>query len=208
MTTQSNPGSLLRQQAEIRLAAQQVLEISTLSFDRSLLHELQVQKIELEMQSEVLADALVEAQALRVKYHDLYELAPVGYLTLDSGGDIVELNQRAVAMLGKNRSSVLSRPLLQHVAPDAASDAEHFLRAALEKQEEVGMDQLHLKRKTVTPFYVNAKARSFIDPASGERMIHVVLLDVSVLKIALDDVARSITTGSLPLAGAGKHEAS
>ena len=43
------------------------------------------------------------------------------------------------------------------------------------------------------PMYVNAQARAFIDPQSGQNRIRLVLMDVSALKIATDDVVRVIT---------------
>lgn len=46
-------------------------------------HELQVHKIELHLQNEQLRQANEELEAARREYEDLFEFAPVGYLTLD-----------------------------------------------------------------------------------------------------------------------------
>ena len=46
---------------------------------RTILHELQVHRIELEMQNEELCVAHAELDASRSRYFDLYNLAPVGY---------------------------------------------------------------------------------------------------------------------------------
>ena len=43
------------------------------------------------------------------------------------------------------------------------------------------------------PMYVNAQARAFVDPQSGQKQIRLVLMDVSALKIATDDVLSVIT---------------
>src|SRR6266550_3428617 len=52
------------------------------------LHELEVHQIELEMQNAELQQARDELEATMEKYTDLYDFAPVGYLTLDPGGNI------------------------------------------------------------------------------------------------------------------------
>lgn len=57
-----------------------------------LIHELGVYQVELEMQNEELRRAQIEINDLLNKYFELYELAPVGYFTLDKNGMILEAN--------------------------------------------------------------------------------------------------------------------
>ena len=53
-------------------------------------HELRVLQIELEMQNEELRRAQLELGAQHAKYFELFDLAPVGYLTLSEKGDVDE----------------------------------------------------------------------------------------------------------------------
>jgi PAS domain S-box-containing protein len=189
----------LRQSAEQSLSIQPELEMVGGGFadPNRVIHEMQVQQLELEIQNEGLHNALAEAQALQLKYRDLYELAPVGYLTLSEAGEIVELNQRAIAMLGQGKENLLSRPLLMWVAQHEQMRAERFMLTALQTPEDVRLDGLELSRKPGLPIYVNAQARSMVDPISGEKRIHIVLMDVTALRMAVDDVIRSmIQTGA------------
>src|SRR5208337_4444886 len=82
---------------------------------QGLLHELQVHQIELEMQSEELRRAQVELEISRTKYFDLFDLAPVGYLTLNDKGLIMEANLTASRLLGVERSSLVNHPLMRFI---------------------------------------------------------------------------------------------
>ena len=98
-----NPATM-RKRAETRL--QQTRQSTpALSWDTArLVHELQVHQIELEMHNEELRRAYDEADQLRERYADIYDFAPVGYLTLDAAGVILQLNLAAAILLGVIRS--------------------------------------------------------------------------------------------------------
>ena len=90
----------LRQQAEERVKKQSPDPNAIGSEETGrLLHELQVHQIELEMQNEELRRAQEEVEVSRTKYFDLYDLAPVGYLTLNEKGLILEANLIVSQML-------------------------------------------------------------------------------------------------------------
>ncbi len=69
----------------------------------NLIHELEVHQIELELQNEELMKARSSAQEVAEKYLELYDFAPIGYLTLSKEGEILEINLAASQMLGKDR---------------------------------------------------------------------------------------------------------
>lgn len=74
-----------------------------------LFHELRVHQIELELQNEELRRAHVELDAARERYFDLYDLAPVGYCTVNEEGRILEANLTAATLLGVTRSALVKR---------------------------------------------------------------------------------------------------
>ena len=83
-----------------------------------LLHELQVHQIELEMQNDELRKAQLELEASRVKYFDLYDMAPVGYFTVSEKGLILEANLRAAQLLGVERNRLVKQPLTRYIVPE------------------------------------------------------------------------------------------
>jgi PAS domain S-box-containing protein len=94
---------------------------------QALVHELEVHQVELEMQNEELRRAHAEAEDLRARYEDLFDFAPLGYVTLDNLGLIVDANLAAAALLGSDRSSLTRRPLVGLVAPECRAGLAGFL---------------------------------------------------------------------------------
>ncbi len=78
---------------------------------RRMVHELEVHRIELEMQNEELKQARGELERQVEKYSDLYNFAPVGYFTLDNAGTIREANLSGARLLGIERSRLKGRRL-------------------------------------------------------------------------------------------------
>lgn len=102
---------------------------------RRLLHELQVHQIELEMQNAELQEANLEIEALLEAYTDLYEFAPVGYLTFNRLGEVQKANLTAASLLGVDRSALLGRPFQPWVAAGSQLVFADFLAARFSLSE-------------------------------------------------------------------------
>ena len=76
-----------------------------------LIEELEIHQVELEMQNEELVLTRSAAQHAAEKYTELYDFAPLGYLTISKEGRIIDLNLTAANMLRKD-SSRLKNSLL------------------------------------------------------------------------------------------------
>ena len=98
----------LRAVAESQLAASRRAGPQARPVD-DLVHELQVHQIELEILNETLSETKIALEQSRDRYVDLYEFAPVGYLTLTAQGLIGELNLTATRLLGRERGNLLRR---------------------------------------------------------------------------------------------------
>jgi len=124
--------SSIRRLAERRLAAGTAVDIDDLTAEeiRNFVHELEVHRIELAIQNEQLAEAQATAETAMERYRDLYESAPIGYLTLDLEGVIVTVNLVASELLGAPRAQLIGQKISSFVAKEHQDDW-HFARRTL-----------------------------------------------------------------------------
>jgi PAS domain-containing protein len=120
----------LRQKAEEQLKTKQRAAEPQASGDdvTRLLHELQVHQIELEMQNEELRQAYETTEAALKKFTMLYDLAPMGYFTLDRDGSIIELNFTGADMLGDKRFSLVNSNFKLYISEDSRPVFNDFFR--------------------------------------------------------------------------------
>jgi PAS domain S-box-containing protein len=105
-----NHFKMLRKQAEQLLHAKTRVAKEKIDADvYSLLHELSVHQIELEMQNDELQQTLRQLNESQSRYQELYEFAPIGYFSLDENNLIMEVNLAGSQLLGTERSKLLKK---------------------------------------------------------------------------------------------------
>jgi PAS domain S-box-containing protein len=181
--------SALRVQAESQIGIEtQAEEASQLSVEQvqERLHELHVHQIELETQNESLRATQLELERVRERYVDLYEHAPVGYLTLNLKGGIRAANLTSVAMLGVERSRLLAMTFSRFVVQEDQDLYFLSLRRALNSPLTQSRD-LRLRHESGNVFHGRLEMLKARD--EGVEVCHVTLSDVTQHKIA-EDVQR------------------
>lgn len=78
-----------------------------------LLSELQTSHFELEMQYRELKETQQQLSESHSRFEDLYEYAPVGYLTLDKTGHILSLNLRGAKLLNNDREALIGKSFME-----------------------------------------------------------------------------------------------
>ena len=95
-----------------------------------LLQNLHLHQSELETQNEALRRSQAVLKKSCDRYRLLYELAPVGYLTLTDTGRIVDINLAAAAILNDDRARLLHSHFTHFVAfRDQERWQNHLLHA-------------------------------------------------------------------------------
>jgi PAS domain S-box-containing protein len=157
-----------------------------------LLHELQVHQVELEMQNEDLILARSEVEAGLERYTDLYDLAPVGYFTLDREGTIRQANIAGATLLGIERARLVRCKLGRFVAPDESDRWGQYFESVLRSAEKQ-TSELTFKRADGSTFYARLETVRLERPApesppgGSSLVVRVSMSDISDRK-QIDDV--------------------
>jgi PAS domain S-box-containing protein len=181
----------LRQRAEEKIAAMLRSDIGDIGAEdlHSLIHELSVHQIELEMQNEQLVQTHAALEASRGRYFDLYDKAPVAYITLRLGGGIVEANRLAATLLGVPKDRLTDRRLTDFMLP---KECRYFIEqhTQLLALKEPKACVLHLVRPNGTRFWAQLQMTLVLDRPSGTPLCRAALSDISDRVRMQEDIAR------------------
>ncbi|EGV17194.1 putative bifunctional diguanylate cyclase/phosphodiesterase [Thiocapsa marina] len=145
----------LRRRAEERLSAsdgQAPGALAPVEAER-LIQELRVHQIELELQNDELLRTQEALEISRSRYFDLYDLAPIGYITLTDTGTIQEANLAAATLLETPRVNLAGRPLTRFILPKD-QDILYRCRHRLTTTREPQTCELRLQRAQGPPCWV------------------------------------------------------
>jgi PAS domain S-box-containing protein len=176
----------LRRRAEelLRAKTAEDLPIPTEADSQRLLHELEVHRIELEMQNAELRQARDEAEKALDKYTDLYDFAPVAYFTFDRNGVIRAVNLTGAALLGVERARLIGRRFGQFVAIEARTAFAAFLGKVLASPAKEACE-VELMKGGEQPLFVQIEAVA----AAGQEC-RAAVIDITGRKRAEAEIQR------------------
>ena len=181
----------LRTRAEKRLKSKKNVLKGTLDADsRKLLNELQVHQIELEMQNEELRRTQLELEVSREKYYDLYDLAPVGYFSLDQTSQILEVNLKGASMVGMERRLLVKKRFTQFIVP-AFQDSFYMFQKKAFKTRAIQTLEVQLKKKNGTPFWVQMDGVATQDTDGTFTHMRIIAIDIADKKKILENLEKS-----------------
>ena len=142
-----------RAEAQLRAQPEQEYQLSPEETAR-LIHELRVHQIELEMQNDELRHTQQQLAVASDRYRDLYDFAPVGYLTIDGEGRITQANLTCEELFGVARKVLLGQ-LFSNFVTREAQDAYHFLLQRLKQQAAPQMADVQMAQPNGTTFWAH-----------------------------------------------------
>jgi hypothetical protein len=180
--------------AILRQKAEEILKSRNVKYDSNkidaetfrLIHELDVHQIELEMQNEELVMAKKTAEIDSVKYANLYDFAPSGYLTLSKEGEIVELNFSSANLLGKERSLLIKNRFGFFVSNDTRNIFNEFIDTLLNSKNKETCE-LTLNVNPDAPTYVYLTGIASYD----KQQCFITMVDITRRKRAEEEIKAS-----------------
>ena len=156
------------------------------------LHELRVHQIELEMQNEELRQTQLNLGHERERYFDLYDMAPVGYVSVSAQGVILEANLTAAHLLGGSREQLVEQRFTRFIATQH-QDSYYLQRKQLLASRQTQSLELQMLAGPAQPFWARLIA-SVVQKDEGDE-IRIVLSDISEQKrdeLALEQSERAL----------------
>ena len=179
---------ILRQKANERLQPQQDPDISHLGPEevQRLIHELHVHQIELEIQNDELRRTQEALEVSQGRYIDLYDFAPVGYLSVSKKGLILKANLTAATLFGVARTEMIKQPLSKFILPEDQDIYYKHIKqlstlhaTASNLRNKPQSCELRMLRKNETAFWVQLSAT-----------LSTYSQDTPVFRIVLSDISR------------------
>jgi PAS domain S-box-containing protein len=153
------------------------------------LEELRVAEEELRVQNEQLAAAHDVINAERQRYHELFNLAPDGYLVTDANGVIREANVAAAELLGRGRKYLIGKPVRVFVHADAQAAFDRVLDQVRAAGRARGAELLLDIGGLAIP--VTAHVNAAGHPEVGPRVLRWLFHNLTDLKAAQERAART-----------------
>nr|WP_320010123.1 ATP-binding protein [uncultured Desulfobulbus sp.] len=145
-------------------------------------HELRLHQIELSIQNEELRLVQAKLESSRVRLADLYDYAPVGYVTESEAGIIIEANATVASMLNVTKSSLFKSPLSNFIFPED-QDTYYLHRKQLFDTHAPQVSEVRMLRPGSSPFWARLQA-IIVYEARTLPTCRVILSDITVCKLA------------------------
>jgi PAS domain S-box-containing protein len=168
----NDDGRNVRAEVKARLRDPRVVDSSS----AGVLHELQVQQVELEMQNEELRRTTQALEEARDLYGELFHFAPVGYLILSTDETIQDSNLTGAALLGADRKSLVGVPFSRFLHR-ADADRWHQLRPNLSGLGEWLSFRMDLRRSDGSTIHARLACEGRAAP-DGKPFVRIVVTDI------------------------------
>ena len=140
-----------------------------------IIHEVSTYRVELDMQNDELQKTQLEFAESRDKYLNLYNLAPIAYLTIDKDDTILEANIACIKLFGVNNN--LKGLILSKFITSKSQDVFYLHRQKVFETMKKQSCELEFHREDGTKF--NALLQSIVIQEKNKKSIYIVLTDMT-----------------------------
>ncbi|MBX3043634.1 MAG: PAS domain S-box protein [Candidatus Kapabacteria bacterium] len=171
----------IREKAEKLMTAKKSDPDDYKNYDLSkLLHDLEVYQIELELQHEELTNTRDNLQFSSDKYIELYDFAPIGYITLDENKKILRINQTGCQIFATDKPKATGKSITDYISKKSQDDFYIFYNDLLEKNLRQSVE-IMIKNSNGSEFYCQMDGVRNKNTSSDE-IISISITDISKQK--------------------------
>jgi PAS domain S-box-containing protein len=156
----------------------------------TLIHEFQVFQAELEVQNEELRRIQFQLGESRDRFARLFDLAPVGYLSLDQDGVIEEANLPASRLIGLDRHVLIGEKFARFVLPES-QDEFYLHRGLVLASESLQTCELKMRRSEKSSFIAHLETSTGTIRLGEAPRFLVALTDVTSTRRTEDALAEN-----------------
>jgi len=184
----------LRQAAEKKIQKpsatdEEIQAMSPVDLHRMIL-ELRVYEVELEMQNETLRETQAELETARQRYVDLFDQAPVGYVSIDEKGIVRSANQTAADLLAAPREKLIGKRFSTHVDPADRDRYFQFLKP-LSAGKSNEWEEIRLIQTGGTPFSARLQGKTLTHEENPSLELLLCLSDITEKKQAETELSKT-----------------
>jgi PAS domain S-box-containing protein len=152
------------------------------AIDRKQIEEqLRAQQRELEKKNQELEETKRHLEIYRDRYVNLYDFAPLGYVTLDEEGYVQEINLAGANLLHTDRKAITGYPFSDYVVKEDLAVFTALLRKCVDDHAEV-RGELRLKAEGDRSIPVQLRSVPVESPEEGVVFCKTAITDITELK--------------------------
>jgi PAS domain S-box-containing protein len=196
-----NSGEIVMDAEEIRQHARKLLqqgypirEVMGEQDLKKIVEELQIHQIELELQNEELMRTQQTLDQTQRKYLDLYNHAPVGYITFDQNGIILEMNLTASQMLGEPRRRLVGRTLTPYLTNDSIVVFYrhcHTVATQVDSAKRWECDLTLRSEDSKLPKHIQLESVAAVEDDSQQVRVRSAMIDITEQKLTAEQLRLS-----------------
>jgi PAS domain-containing protein len=115
-----------------------------------ILEALLLERYEIESQMHAMKESLLEIEKSLQEHIDLFDKAPAAYVTLNSSGCVLKINQNACAVVGKARTAVAGLPFSSCLTRESRRPFRNHFTECRGNPQAVRLVNLSVSRDNVT----------------------------------------------------------
>ena len=167
-----------------RLAAMEV-DLRAQMDMQEILQDLHVHQEEVRVQNEQLIEMKRSLERSRDRYADLYDFAPIAYLTMDGNGVVLDINLTGTTLLNVERNRIVGSPFFFYVdESERAAFLQHMRRCREGSGPQGVISEIKLVGRDGRKFIAQLLSRPSPVEGNGTSSFRMAITDMSEWKRA------------------------